>query len=155
MKTFSKAVLCLFSLTLVATYAAKSAAGALADKAAFAKADEQVKDKTDYQLKKCGSAVTVKYDTASFKTPESVKMSNRCAEYVSAITDLCEHKFKDMKAELMKQVKTINCRFDAGLNHATDKGNKFEKSGTTITASFNGDTANVHEEFMKFLEKNL
>lgn len=143
----------LLAASLTLAISAPSFAQGVKVKKAWEQAEKDVNEALTDANKKCGGSLKVNFDKASYGTDEDVLNAARwCENPVKALGSLCED--KDYK-EAVKGVKTVVCKYDAGLKKEENYGNKFELKNGTFTHVYNKDSANMWEKARNFAKDNL
>ncbi len=127
-------------------------AGPAADQKMLNKSMEKIKVSEDYTEKTCGAKIAAKLDD-SFKGEEAVATANWCSSAVDALGLLCKDAV--FKAAVAKQIKSINCKYDASLKASDNSGVKVQKSGSSVDVAWNKGSSNISDVVKKHLEDTL
>ncbi len=125
----------------------------VAEKKMLDKSMEKINASVDYTAKQCGSKIEAKLDQGSFKGEVALKTANWCSSAIDAIGSICSD--KDYKAAVTKEIKSVECKYNAALKSAENNGVEVKKNGSTLNVSYNKDSVNVNSQVTEFMKKNL
>lgn len=130
-------------------------AGALADQKAWKTVEDYMVKAQDGMATAdyCGTKMKYTIDKKTF-TGANIEKARWCSQALDGVASYCNSN-ADSKAEIMKAITTLNCKWDASLKKDKNHAMKIEKKGTTLEVSINDDSSNFDDEIKGFLGKEL